>query len=380
MRGIAFPIPLVALALLPLATPPAAAQEWRLAGQVGRVSYPGAPGGGSATSAVLGLSRTRPRDWVGFSAGLPVDGGPYWGSVAGWRRLQARGPVGFLLDLSAHGFAQGDPQESADRPPLLPLQPVGSTTRVVAGYGAGAEAMAGGFASSRRLGVEVRAGAAGQASEVAGVGSDRLLPAGGLQLAAALAPFTVRAETRGWLDGDTSHAVARGSVEWGRGPLRISGSVGRWLAGGVDETEWAIGASAALGGRVELIAGARGHTFDPLYLTTTDRSAWGGISVRLGRAAVAPPAPARYEDGRATIRLPAGEARGPVSLAGDFNGWVPAPMRREGGEWVLDVPLAPGVYHYAFVGPDGTWFVPESVRGRRPDGMGGWVAVLVVQG
>ncbi len=379
MRGIVFPLSLVTSALL-LAALPAAAQEWRLTGQFGRVTYPGAPGGGSASSAVLGLSRTRTRDWLGFSVGVPVEGGPYWGSAAGWRRLQTRGPAGLVLDLSAHGFAQGEPQESADPPPLVPLPPIGGSTRVVAGYGAGAEAMAGGFASSRRLAVEARAGAAGQASEVAGIRSERLLPAGSLQLAAVLAPFTVRAETRGWLDGGTSHAVARGSVEWGRGPLRLSASVGRWFEGGVDETEWAIGASAALSGRVELIAGARGHTFDPLYLTPTNRSAWGGLGVRFGRATVAPPAPARYEDGRATIRLPAGEAHGPVSIAGDFNGWVPAPMRREGGDWVLEVPLAPGVYHYAFVGPDGTWFVPESVRGRRPDGMGGWVAVLVVQG
>lgn len=379
MRGIVLARPLVTSALL-LAAVPAAAQEWRLTGQVGRVAYPGAPGGGSTTSVVVGLTRTRIRDWLGLSAGLPVDGGPYWGSVSGWRRLQTRGPAGFVLDLSAHGFAQGDPQESDGPPPLVPLQPIGTTTTVVAGYGAGAEAMAGGFASSRRLAAEARAGASGQASEVAGIRSDRLLPAGSLGLAAVLAPFTVRAETRGWLDGDTSHAVARGSVEWSRGPVRLSASVGHWFEGGVDETEWAIGASAALGRRVELIAGARGHAFDPLYRTTTDRSAWGGLSIRVGQAAMAPPAPARYEDGRATIRLPARDARGPVSIAGDFNGWVPAPMRREGGEWVLDVPLAPGVYHYAFVGPDGTWFVPESVRGRRPDGMGGWVAVLVVQG
>lgn len=379
MRGVAVPLSLVTFALL-FATVPAAGQEWRLTGQVGRVAYRGAPGGGSTTSAVLGLSRTRTRDWLGFSVGLPVDGGPYWGSAAGWRRLQTRGSAGVLLDLSAHGFAQGDPQESADPPPLVPLQPIGSSTRVVAGYGAGAEAMAGGFASSRHVAAELRAGVAGQASEVAGIGSDRLLPAGGLGLVAMLAPFTVRTEARGWLGPDSSHAVARGTVEWGHGPVRLSGSVGRWFEGGVDETEWAIGASAALGGRVELIAGARGSSFDPLYLTTTNRSAWGGLSVRLGPAGLAAPAPARYEDGRATIRLPAGEARGAVSVAGDFNGWSPVPMRREGGDWVLEVPLAPGVYHYAFVGRDGTWFVPASVRGRRPDGMGGWVAVLVVQG
>ena len=46
--------------------------------------------------------------------------------------------------------------------------------------------------------------------------------------------------------------------------------------------------------------------------------------------------------------------------------------------WTYTAKLAPGVYHYAFVAADGTWFVPRSVRGRQNDGMGGEVAVLVV--
>jgi hypothetical protein len=53
-------------------------------------------------------------------------------------------------------------------------------------------------------------------------------------------------------------------------------------------------------------------------------------------------------------------------------------MRREGGEWVLDLALAPGVYRYAFVGDAGEWFVPEGYPGRIDDGMGGHVVVMVV--
>jgi hypothetical protein len=88
--------------------------------------------------------------------------------------------------------------------------------------------------------------------------------------------------------------------------------------------------------------------------------------------------PARTSDGRAAIVLPAREAKGAPAIAGDFTGWKPVPMRREGSHWIWDGALAPGVYHYAFVAPDGTWFVPESVPGRQKDGMGGWTAVLVV--
>jgi hypothetical protein len=54
------------------------------------------------------------------------------------------------------------------------------------------------------------------------------------------------------------------------------------------------------------------------------------------------------------------------------------PMQRDGSRWTYAAQLAPGVYHYAFVAEDGTWFVPESVPGRQDDGMGGHVAVLVV--
>ena len=71
-------------------------------------------------------------------------------------------------------------------------------------------------------------------------------------------------------------------------------------------------------------------------------------------------------------------AKGRPSIAGDFTGWKPVPMQRDGSRWTFTVKLEPGTYHYAFVGEDGTWFVPESVPGRQDDGMGGHVAVLVV--
>jgi 1,4-alpha-glucan branching enzyme len=67
-----------------------------------------------------------------------------------------------------------------------------------------------------------------------------------------------------------------------------------------------------------------------------------------------------------------------VSIAGDFNNWQPAPMQREGGEWIVRLPLGPGVYNYTFRSASGEWFVPPSTAGRRDDGMGGYVAVLVV--
>jgi hypothetical protein len=54
-------------------------------------------------------------------------------------------------------------------------------------------------------------------------------------------------------------------------------------------------------------------------------------------------------------------------------------MQRSGNHWVYTVALKPGVYNYAFVDPNGDWFVPEKHPGRKQDGMGGEVAVLVVR-
>ena len=77
---------------------------------------------------------------------------------------------------------------------------------------------------------------------------------------------------------------------------------------------------------------------------------------------------------RTTAEAPAGA----VSIAGDFNNWQPAAMQREGSDWVARLPLSAGVYHYAFRTAGGEWFVPPSTPGRRPDGMGGFHALLVV--
>ena len=55
-----------------------------------------------------------------------------------------------------------------------------------------------------------------------------------------------------------------------------------------------------------------------------------------------------------TFRVYAPNARD-AALAGDFNGWQPAPMQRQGGDWVLTVPDAqPGqCYKYVITGADG---------------------------
>lgn len=362
-------------------------QEWRASARVGRVTYEGAPAGASAgSSAVLGIGRTAPRDWLGLSAAIPLGDDPFWAVLGGWRRLATRGTAGLLLDLSANGFIQRKHATVAGVPapapgPLpFPSQPPAPVRSDPSGQGIGGELMAGVFAGSPTLRLETRGGVAAQRSRLGDALQERALPTGDAQLSMVLAPpVTLQAQSRAWLDHGTTHAYLGGALRYDRGPLQLWGSLGRWVAGGLDRTAWSAGAGAALGPGLELQLGARGNAFDPLYLSASRTSVWGGLSLRLGGSrGFAAPVATRARDGRATIALPARAARGAPSIAGDFTGWKPVPMQRDGSRWTYAAELAPGVYHYAFVAEDGTWFVPDGVAGRQDDGMGGQVAVLVV--
>jgi hypothetical protein len=75
---------------------------------------------------------------------------------------------------------------------------------------------------------------------------------------------------------------------------------------------------------------------------------------------------------RLRVRLPAASE---VAITGEWNGWEPVPLRREGTAWVVDLRLEPGVYRYAIVA-DGVWTLPDGVVGI-DDEFGGKVGVLV---
>jgi hypothetical protein len=377
---------LALLALLAACASPSIAwsQEWRASARFGRVTYEGAPTGvAAASSVVLGLGRTGPRDWFGGSAALPLGEEPFWAVLGGWRRLETSGAAGLLLDLTGHGFIQRYTATTTGTPapgPLLgPPQPPTLAKTDLSGAGAGVELMAGGFAGSPSLRLESRAGVAAQRSALGGVLQERALPTADARLSLLFAPVTIRAETRGWADDGATHAYVGGTLQYGRGPLQLWGSLGQWVAGGVSGGVWSAGGSAAIGPQLELQVGGRGNAFDPLYHSSTETSFWAGLSMRVGGARMGrPPVPGRAPDGRAVIRISARSTKGTPSIAGDFTGWKPVPMQRQGSHWTYTTQLDPGVYHYAFVGEDGTWFVPESVPGRQDDGMGGHVAVLVV--
>ena len=169
------------------------------------------------------------------------------------------------------------------------------------------------------------------------------------------------------------------------GPLELWSRAGRWVdvprGGEARNVAWSVGGELRVTSRASLSVAARHDGFDPLYLTPSQTS-WnvGGTLVLGSRSRRrAEPIAAHYENGVATIRLPASLFAWPPRVAGDFNNWTPAAMERVGDSWRYAVAARPGVYDYAFVAPDGTWYVPEGVPGRKDDGMGGHVAVVVVQ-
>jgi hypothetical protein len=372
------------------AAAPARAQEWRAVAQVGQVAYEGAPTSVASTSSlVLGLSRTDLAGGLGFSAGIPLADEPFWGVAAASRRFEAGARLGPLLDLSGHAFLQRDlrtfPEPSSTPGPLDPLfppPPPAERKAPLSGRGAGGEVSAGLFALLAPVRLEARLGVAAQRSLLAEVAERRVLPLADARLALAKGPLSFAAEARGWSADEGDHLYAGGTAQVAAGPLAVWGSAGWWPKGGVGATPWAAGARLAAGELLSFEVSARGHAFDPLYRTETERSVVFATSVRLGGRVRRPPAsapvPAAYDGDRATLRIRAADATGRPAIAGDFTGWKPQPMRREGDHWIFGVRLAPGVYHYAFVSEDGRWFVPESVPGRQDDGMGGHVAVLVV--
>ncbi|HKW39973.1 MAG TPA: glycogen-binding domain-containing protein [Gemmatimonadales bacterium] len=68
-----------------------------------------------------------------------------------------------------------------------------------------------------------------------------------------------------------------------------------------------------------------------------------------------------------------------VAIAGDWNAWQPYLLRAVGGEvWEGTLSLKPGLYHFNLQVDGRDWVVPKGVA-TVPDGLGGMVAVLVLQ-
>jgi len=345
-------------------------QGWTADLQAGQASYETAPLDSRSTNAILGLRHQVDRRFFQTAVAAPLASGDlFWGVVSMGDRLAFRTGVAELgLDAAGLLHVHRDPgvegMGGGGRGEFLPVLSL----------------------SAGILVMELRSGVSLYRGEVAGERWSRdlhvsdvnvFLPLGPqARLGGELRHLRTRDEAYTFLGSSASSALGRGGV-WG--------SVGTWVSGLSDDAPslgWSAGGSLAAAPGTDLWLTVRREPFDPLFLGSA-RTSWGvGVSQRLGRARTPPPPTgAEYRSGGATVlRLPLGEATRPPSVAGDFSRWEPLPMHRFGTHWRIDLDLAPGVYHFAFRHPDGTWFVPEATPNRREDGMGGWVAVLVVPG
>lgn len=360
------------------------AQTWNVSAQAGRMRSALDPSLASSTLA-LGLDYDAPTAGFRLSSGIPTSSvESLWAGAAAWKRAVLRFNGIFAgIDLAGNAFVSRDRSNRQTGEIPGPFDPPLESVADLSGHALAGQALPVIGYESGGFGIHARAGVSYYSAQFGDVESDRTVRLAEVQLTfAPAASIALLPVVRRYDAADEEPATYAGvSAVLAQDRVSVWGSVGHWLdADGVD-LPWAVGGSLRVHPRASIDVSARHDAFDPLYMQPATTSWDVALSVQVGGPVGPPPAPvpARYVDGRATIRLPADDSPTTPSVAGDFNDWKPVAMRRDGDHWSYTVALEPGVYNYAFVSADGTWFVPESVPGRKDDGMGGHVAVLVVE-
>jgi hypothetical protein len=360
----ALPLHVPAALLLALAPHAAAAQGWVLDAAAGRTAHEAAAGGEETLAAILGLRYDGLR-WAAFAASVPLEaGGSAWAAAAAGGRLGGGGTLAAGADVAVHGygFRGGEPGTGGGGMtvaalPLLAVQRGGGR-------------------------LELRSGVVHHHGFLAGEASPRTVHQSDARLAVWPAGVRMGLEGRYLRAAEGGYPYAGGEVEAAVGTATLWASAGSWLSSELREPVWGGGARVRVAAATELFAAYRRQGTDPLYWTEP-RSTWSvGVTRRLGGAAALaaarPSIAPEVRGGRTVFRLPLSASREAPAVAGDFNGWVPVRMAREGDSWTVSIPVPRGIHRYAYRRGDGRWFVPEGTPGRAPDGFGGVSAVLVV--
>lgn len=379
------------MVLVALGVRPVVAQDWHLGLQGGRIRSALDPTAEATTTLSAGLRFEAAHTAVRLSGGVPtVREEPLWGSLALWQRVTTRDERGLFagVDLSGVGFLSHD---RGTRSAPLPgggggVNPSPAPTQPVANRSG--HALAGqmlpliGFASPN-LQVHTRAGVSHFTSRLGDGSLDRTVVLADLQVTALPWPsLALVPAVRHYSAEDEPGVTYAGlTMVLASARTRLSGTLGHWSGAPDVSTPWSVGARTVVGPRMALELAARHDALDPLYGQPPQTSWSAGVSIQIGGRRGIPrlPVPADYTDGLATLELPLEATDGPPSIAGDFTSWKPVRMEQHGAVWRHVVRLPPGVYHYAFVDGSGRWFVPKDVPGRREDGMGGHVAVVVIE-
>ena len=347
---------------------PAAAQVWSLDTSVGQANYKTAPVSIFSTTAMLGLRFNQDRRLFQGTLGLPLkENDVTWGFLGLSDRLAVRnGAFDVGADVSAFANLQHDPlADTSGGGLLLELLPVISHSN-------GARTL------EARSGVRWYGSRLGDADWTRGIWTTDFH--GGMQASETVRlGANVRHDHAGENDNYTR---ARFSLTVAAGSASLQAGVGGWIHG-VPGTkpEWDASFAIPVRRGVWFFAAAEYEDFNPQFFGPA-RTVWSaGVTFQIGGASEVPEPSGGVEieeQGRTVIRVPATVASTTLSIAGDFTGWMPVPMTRQGSDWVYESALPSGVYHFAFRTAEGQWTVPENIASRQPDGMGGWVGVLVI--
>lgn len=346
---------------------PVAAQGLALDVSAGQIVYEPVSAETATSNAAATLRYESPQAaWLYGTVAMPFGGNDSrWGGVGVGNRfvrsVASRNRVNIGADIGAHGFAfrdavagQGGNGGFVEAMPFVQL-PAGLAT------------------------FEAAAGWRGETLSYAGVADTRHVLESKAHVAYG-STWIVEGNARWVQASEGLYPFLGGGLRYGDTPVQAWFETGKWFSDSLTDASWSAGIDVALSGQVALWSSVRQEAPDPLYWNLPRRTWSIGVTRRFNRTggtlSVATPT---VDSNGVVIRLSAADVDGTsVMVAGDFNGWRPVPMQREGREWVIHLPLTPGVYHYAFRSDHGEWFVPASAPNRRDDGMGGYVAVLVV--
>lgn len=339
---------------------PLEAQQWTADVYAGGTRYDAIAARAGAANVVGNLRAEASRIFGYVSAALPVNrDAPTWGALGGGLRLgyPVAAGAGLGLDIDADGYLFRYSGTDTGGGLALHVLPHVALTRGALHFqlqGGRHDHRADGYAGNRHL-YEV-----------------------GMRAAAGDVARFVIADVRVLGRGDERYPMARVQLATTVRDIRIRGMAGRWFGDDMSGTIWGADAAVAIGSRGELWAGVRRDAGDPLYLSVA-RTTWNvGYSLRLGRQVATSALAPDVRRGTLILRLPRTDDGAAPAVAGEFSDWQPLPMQRSGDDWIIEISPGPGVYRFAFVAPDGEWFVPEGYPGRMDDDMGGHVAVVVV--
>ena len=364
------------------------AQQWNLDAQAGRIHSALDPSAAAEQSVVLGVRYDDVLSALRVFGGIPTaSGDPLWGAAAAAHRFAAE-THGFTagVDVAGNAFLLHDRVQRTQTIPgggglLGQKQPTTVAAPSLSGSALAAQTLPLIGYDNGTVQAFVRAGVSAYTSNFAGSNNRRTVRMADAQVTLMpSATFALMPVVRYYALADSSYTYAGATAVLSNGPLSVWGTAGTWMNQGRQSLPWAAGASLRVHERAALNVSARNDVIDPLY-GTPPQSSWNiGVSILLGgKSAARAPVPAHYEGGTAIIELAASQAKGIPNIAGDFTSWKPVAMQRVGSKWIYRAAVRPGVYNFAFVGSNGEWFVPQNYPGRKDDGMGGTVAVVVVQ-